>query len=74
MDDTNFKLGQLEAQVEQLNDTVKSMKADVEEIKSQLLTWKSTAVGAIAVLSAIGAVILFFADALVQYIKVKLGF
>ncbi len=74
MDDINYEIGMLKAQVSQLNDTVNSMESDVKEIKSQLLTWKSTAAGAITVLSAVGAVVLFFADALVQYIKVKLGF
>lgn len=74
MDDINYKLGQLEAQVEQLNDTVISMKADVSDIKAQLLTWKSTATGAIAVLSTIGAIILYFVDGIIQYIKVKFGF
>jgi len=74
MDDIHFKIGALETQVTQLNETVSQMETDVKEIKTQLLTWKSTAVGALTVLSVIGSIVLYFADAFVQYLKVKLGF
>lgn len=74
MEDTNYEIGMLKAKVDRLTETVKSVEEDVSVIKDTVLTWKSTAAGVLTVLSVIGAFILYFADALIQYVKLKLGF
>ncbi len=80
MDDMNYKIGVMEAQVCETRDDVQELKKslvdmqrDLKEIKTQLNTWRSSAAGAIAVLSSIGVVILWLGDSLVSVIKIKLG-
>lgn len=84
MDDTNYKLGQMEAQVTETRDdvvelkkSIAEMQKDIKEIKNTMITWKSTAVGAVTVivpvLSGIGAIILWLGDGLIDLIKARLG-
>jgi prophage DNA circulation protein len=76
----NYEIGIIKAQnaalkesVDTLTKTVATLTDEVEEIKTTVTTWRSTAFGAISVLSAIGAVVLWLSDGLVTIIKLKLG-
>jgi prophage DNA circulation protein len=78
--DMNYEIGIIKAQnaalkesVDTLTKTVATLTDEVEEIKTTVTTWRSTAFGAISVLSAIGAVVLWLSDGLVTIIKLKLG-
>ncbi len=80
MDNMDYKIGLMESQVTETRDdvadlktTVAEMQKDLKEIKTQLVTWRSAAAGAIAVLSFIGAGILWLSDSIIGFIKIKLG-
>lgn len=83
-DDANYKIGIMETQVtETRNDVVElkqyisEMQKDIKEIKTQLITWKSTAAGAITilipVLSLVGAVVIWLGNGFIDLIRTKLG-
>jgi hypothetical protein len=78
--DINYEIGVIKTQIHSLQksidtlaDTVDDLAEKVDLIDTQITTWRSTAVGAIFVLSVVGSVILYLSDGLVQFIKVKLG-
>jgi uncharacterized protein YlxW (UPF0749 family) len=79
--DMNYEMGRREAQndalvnqLEKLTEKVSALAKDVEEMKATVNTWKSSAAGAVAVLSVIGVALVWLGDGLVQMLRVKLGF
>lgn len=72
-DNIQYKFGVLETQMTNTNERLDQLQKDVDEIKKQVSGWQNRATGAIVVLSAIGALVLKFADVLWGLFKIKVG-
>lgn len=84
MTNMDYEVGLIKAQnealkedVDRLNQTISEMQKDLKDIKTEITTWKAQATGAAAViipiLTAVGAIVLWLGDNLLQIIKVKIG-
>lgn len=76
-DDKDYTIGVLETQIKYLSEEVIDVKKDIKAIRLQtdkLDRWEQRAVGAVAIFSAVGAVVIYLGDGLLNLIRTKLGF